>query len=316
MSRLGGVTLASLRAAITRLLSRSMGAYFALADIGLALHFVNHPETLFADSRIYFQATAVWAAGGNPWGPTLGGSGFAAPPPALLLNVPLLPLGESWAVLLWVIADALAVIWLLRRFRLPLYWILFYPISEAFMAASPDLVLAALALAGGGAIAALIKPYSIPTLVSEHRWPAIALAAAMALFTVPLLPWRAFLDMTGSVASTFDVWAVPNSAWGNPLLMVAGAIALILLGRDRGLALLVPCLIGQQPHYAVFSLWAVSRSRLATAGTAMPLRGAAAYGVILYALAERLRTLQSLPGTDRVRRNTLRAADAAREGLG
>jgi hypothetical protein len=284
--------LTRLRLAWVRLEPVAMAVYFAIASHGLIDVFAARPDRLFGDARIYFRATEAWLAGGNPWLVDNAGIRFAAPPPALLLNLPVIPFGETAAVVIWVVTNAIAIVWLLRRLGLPLWWLLFYPIAEGFASASPDLLLAALVAVGGGGLSALMKPYSIPALLSDYRYRSVVVAGAAFLVTIPLLPWRTFLTSSSLAAATMAEWAKPNSAWNLPPLMAMTTFALIILGRERGLALLTPALIGQQPHYAVFSLLAISRSRLATIGIAWPGQGAAAIGVIVYALAERLRPVR------------------------
>lgn len=259
---------------------------FLLSCLGLASLYGGAPETIWPDAHIYYRATEAWIAGGNPWTASFNGISYAAPPPALLLNLPLLPFGENAAVAVWAGGGFAAVLLLLRRFRLPVWWVFFYPIAEGWTGSSPDLVLAALVYVGGGCLAALVKPYSVPALLSERRWRAVAVGAALAIVTIPLLPWGQFLASRDLIETTFGEWSFPNSAWGQPLLMVGAGIALVLLRWERGLALLTPAILAQQPHYAVFSLHAISRSRLLAAFITMPIAGAAAFGVIFYALHE------------------------------
>ncbi len=261
---------------------------FLISCFGLALHYGRQPELIWPDAHIYFRATEAWVSGANPWEAEFQGIGYGAPPPALLLNLPLLPFGENAAVAVWAGGGFAAVLLLLRRFKLPWWWVFFYPIAEGWTGSSPDLVLAALVYVNLGAIAALVKPYSIPALLSEGRWRAVATAAVVGLVTVPLFPWAQFFASRDLVAATFDQWAFPNSSWGQPLLTLGAVIALILLRWRQGLALLTPAILAQQPHYAVFSLSVISGSWILAAFITMPVAGAAAMGTILYALRERL----------------------------
>jgi hypothetical protein len=261
---------------------------FLISCRNLAIVYGTQPELIWPDAHIYFRATEAWVAGANPWQAQFQGIGFGAPPPALLLNLPLLPFGENAAVAVWAGGGFAAVLLLLRHFKLPWWWVFFYPIAEGWTGSSPDLILAALVYVNAGAIAAFVKPYSIPALLSERRWRAVATAAVVGLVTLPFLPWGQFFASRDLIATTFEEWAYPNSAWGDPLLMVGAAIALVLLRLRRGLALLTPAILSQQPHYAVFSLSVISASWILAAFTTMPIAGAAAIGTILYALHERL----------------------------
>ncbi|MEP7340720.1 MAG: hypothetical protein ABI977_23520, partial [Acidobacteriota bacterium] len=86
-----------------------MAAWLAFGCIPLASSYANNPELLFGDTRIYFRATEAWLAGGNPWLVANGGTYFAAPPPALLLTLPLVPFGEDAAVVMLAMANVIAI---------------------------------------------------------------------------------------------------------------------------------------------------------------------------------------------------------------
>lgn len=251
-----------------------------------ALSYYMYPGTdrLWLDAHIYYRATQSWLAGENAWASTWLGVPFAAPPPVLLLNVPLMSLGETTAVIFWVIVNLVAVTTLLRRFGLPLWWLMFPPIVEGFLAASPDLALAGLVLVGGGGLAALAKPYSIPALLAADRWRAVAFAFVIGVATIPLLPWQQFLDSRAIVEAAFAEHGVPVSAFGDPILMLAVGVALAILGWRRGLALTTPGLLAQQPHYLVFSLDTIASSRVLTMACAIPGPQFAALGIIVHTI--------------------------------
>src|SRR5690348_7932353 len=97
--------------------------------------FMPNTDRLWCDAHIYFRATQTWLAGGNPWGNVWNGIPFAAPPPALLLNLPLQPFGEDFATGFWIAANSFSVLFLMRRFRLPFWFVLFLPISEGWLGA-------------------------------------------------------------------------------------------------------------------------------------------------------------------------------------
>ena len=278
-----------IRRALTHALLITLFAISATAT--LPYYFVNHPEHLWNDVHVYFRATAAWVAGGNPWTTTWLDIPFAAPPPALLLNLPLLPLGESGAVIFWIGASALSVVVLLRRFRLPIYWLLFQPITEAFLGGSPDLVLAALLVVGVGVPAAVAKPYSVPALLAERRWRAIAVAGAIGVASLPILPWGQFLASSAEVAATIRTWGRPISAFGDPAWTALAVVALVSLGWRRGWSLATPALLAIQPHYLLYSMGTISRSVLLAAILTFAFPHAAALGVIAYAVVDRARLL-------------------------
>jgi hypothetical protein len=248
-------------------------------------------DALWGDAHVYFRATQAWLGGANPWTSTYAGIPFAAPPPALLLNLPLAPFGEQAAVAFWVVANSLAIGVLFTRLNIPIYWLLFQPIAEGWLAASPDLALAGLALLGGGWLAALVKPYSIPALLGERRRRAVVGGLALAAISLLFLPWAAFLASSDAIADSFKEWGRPISAFGDPVLTALVVIALASLGMRRGLQLATPGLLAAQPHYMVFSLQTIVRSRILAVFMSFSLLHSAALGVIVYAIAEWTRVL-------------------------
>ena len=112
---------------------------FVLLFAWRASFFVDAPELLFIDGRLYFQATEAWLDGGNPWAVQARGVPFAGPPPTLLLNLPLMPLGEDVAWAFWPIAGVVGIWSVLRRLNLPAWWLLFPPVIEGWVAGSPDI---------------------------------------------------------------------------------------------------------------------------------------------------------------------------------
>lgn len=270
----------------TKALSAAMAAIFVAGNMNLVPFYLwPNQDRLWLDAHIYFRATESWVQGLDPWATSWQDVPFAAPPHALLLNLPFVPLGEDLAVGAWVALNAASVVYLLRRFRLPFWWAFFHPLTEGFLAASPDITLAAMALIGGSAIAAVAKPYSIPAILAARRWRSIIVAAVALIVTAPLLPWSYFLGATDRVANAFRDYTVTVSAFGAPLLMATTAAALVSLGRSKGLMLTTPGLLAQQPHYVVFSLEAIARSPILAVSMALPMEHLAAVGVIAYAIS-------------------------------
>ncbi len=249
------------------------------------LPFYMDPDHIFVDAHIYYRATAAWVAGGNPWVTTYSGIPFAGIPPTLLLNLPLLLIGEEAAVAVWAVANSLSVVFLVRRLRLPTWTILMLPVLEGWLGAGPDLTLAALAVAGGGWVAVLTKPYSAPAIIAAGRWRQVVLAGAIGVASLPFLPWLMFYESREIVMETFRRFAGhPVSASGNVALMLVVFAALVSVGWRKGLALLTPGVLAQQPHYLVFSLSTITRSKILTLAAASPFLHAAAIGVVIFAV--------------------------------
>ncbi len=263
----------------------ALTAVFALTTVAP----IRSMDSLWGDAHLYFRATETWRHGGNPWLPTTYPLPFAEPPPALLLNLPRAPFGEDLGVAFWVAVNTLAILFLFSRLKIPPYWLLFQPIAEGWMGASPDLALAALALLGGGWLAALVKPYSVPALLSEGRWRAVVAGLAVGAVSLLVLPWGTFFASLPMIEGYFRIWGRPISAFGDPVLMILVAIALLALGGRRGLALVTPGLLAAHPHYMVFSLRAITRSRILAVFLSFSRLHSAALGVIAYALAESMK---------------------------
>jgi hypothetical protein len=269
---------------------------------------LSRPEDLFQDTRLYFEATRAWLAGYDPWAVSNNGITFAGIPPTLLLNLPLQPLGPEAAYVFWPTAGLVGLLIALRRFGLSPFWLLWPPVIEGWSAGSPDYALLGLMVIGGGAIAGVAKPYTVPALLAQGRWRAVAVAAGIGLVTLPLLPWATFLAERDAILDVLAEQAWNLSGWGSPLLMIATAIALLSL-RAQGLELATPGLWPHsQMHYAVFSIRAAARSPILALGFAVPISGAPAWAIIAYAAFELLRGPADAIG--------LRLKPGRREGVG
>ena len=91
---------------------------------------------------------------------------------------------------LWMAIGLAASVWLVRRLGLPLWWVLFPPLTHAIWNGNPQTVMLALLVAGtaaAGALAAAVKLYAVLPLAFHPRRLAFALIALAV--TLPLLPW-------------------------------------------------------------------------------------------------------------------------------
>ena len=250
-------------------------------DLALRLWFVIiYPARMLGDARVYYRATDAWIHGGDPWlAHTDLGMTFAAPPPALLLNLPLIPFGETTAMAVWPIAGLAGAIVAIRHYKLPWWWLAFPPFVEAMTAGSPDLALLGTLVLGGGALTAIAKPYAIPAMLGEARWGALLTAVAVGLVTAPLLPWGRFIAEWPQIsrALTTQYLGLPLS----PLVELVVLVALLSLGRV-GVLMATPALWPRaQMHYAMFSLGAARSSRILTVAMSFP--GTAPIGVLVVA---------------------------------
>lgn len=151
----------------------------------------------------------------------------------------------------------------------------------------------ALAVFGGGAVAALTKPYSVPWLLGAGRWRAVLIGAGAVVVSAPFLPWGLFFAELPMILATLSDQAKHLSAWGSPLLMVLTGGALLSLGRV-GLQLVTPGLWpSSQLHYAAFSLELASRSPILALGLAVPAPVVAPLSITAYAIWRRLQDMRS-----------------------
>lgn len=204
-------------------------AWFVVID----LLWIAKPEVLAIDARHYQRAAAAWLAGGDPWAVTESGVTYAAGPHTLLFYAPtsVLPLALSVAV--WMALGIVASIWLVRRLRLPLWWLAFPPLAHALWNGNPQPIALALLVLGGSIGAALavgIKLYAALALVFRPR--ALIVAGTVLLVTLPLLPWQTYVADGFGVSSHLE-GAWNGSAWRYPILLPPTLLALWIL-RDRG----------------------------------------------------------------------------------
>jgi hypothetical protein len=254
------------------------------------IYFEAH-DLIGIDVAIYRHAGEIALAGGNPWIPFSLTLQFAAPPPTLVLYVPVSLLPLPIATILMMSAGVLGAVWAIRRLGLPLWWLLFPPLFDALIVGNPDAYVLPLLLVGGplAGLAAVLKVYALVPLVLQRRWSAIVLAAAVAALSLPELP--NFLSELGTVGEVLATSA-RLSAWGT-WLMVPVLVALWILRRRGAEYLVVPALWpNSQSQYGTMALAAVHRSPLAAAliGLNTPLLPPLA--VIVMALEERLRILR------------------------
>jgi hypothetical protein len=200
------------------------GAFAAFWLLNLAVGFES--RTVGLDARIYYQGSATWLAGQNPWsaGAYLGDElySYAGLPPTTILLAPLALLPEEAFVWLWLALSAGAAIVIVRKLQLPLAWLTYPPLLYGVLAANPHVVVTALLVAGGtlgGLVAGVLKVVAIPPLVGERRWRSLGLVAVAFGATVLFAPgtWAAFLHEAGRSRGAIHAESGGGaSAWGEP----------------------------------------------------------------------------------------------------
>ncbi len=195
------------------------------------------PTTPGYDGMLYRDATLRWLDGGNPWAIPANGAVFGAPPPTLLAMLPFALVPEPVARISLVLLGVMASVWLIRRLRLPLWWLAFPPLVDGLYIANPHVFVAPLIVAGAGPLAVVTKVYAAPILVLLLRWRALVITASFFVLTAPFLPWTQFIDHWAEINAALASQSrgglsVTATLWLLPMALVAAA----LVDRARLLA--------------------------------------------------------------------------------
>jgi len=196
------------------------------------------------DGLLYHDAAAAWIHGVDPWTTaTPSGFHYAGLPTSVIIFAPFAAMdGRIFAACLGLASLAAAVV-IVRKVRLPLYWLFFPPLVEAVNAGNPHVIALALMLTSGRPVASIIKVYFVVPLLGERRWRALAVLGAMCAITVVLWPalWSTYIREFWSVADRLQREAGGGfSVSGVAIIPVA--IALASLGRSRAGWLAVPAI--------------------------------------------------------------------------
>lgn len=226
---------------------RLLGAY----DLG----------TFAIDVRIYRAAAEVALRGGDPWTAAVDGLSFAGPPPTLLPYLPAALVPEAVAIAVYGAVTLGAALLALRALRLPIWWLLFPPVSDSLIVLNADVVVIALLVAAPrlASLAVVLKVYAAVPLGLTGRWRALGVGLAMCLLSIPW--WPAFLAAAPTVESSLAAQSFGGmSAWGT-WLMVPTVLALVALWRRGAEWLAVPALWPYtQLHYAALALPVAARN--------------------------------------------------------
>ncbi|MFP5341761.1 MAG: glycosyltransferase family 87 protein [Candidatus Limnocylindria bacterium] len=257
---------------------------------------VLEPLSIGSHAAIYTAASDEWLRGGDPWSVGPPAAVFAGPPPMLALFAPFTVLPELANRVIWVGLAATAAVLVVRRLRLPAYWIGFPPIFQSIMLGHPEVIVLLLVVSGGAlaGLGASIKPYAVAPLIAERRWRAIALAAAFLVITAPLLPWGLFLERLPAIASTLERQSNGDSTFGNPLLMIVAVLLLSRLGGRRALWLATP-LLWPSAQFLYRTLSVPYLSPLIAIAWAFPVPGATLAGLAVDAVVRTLRGRIAMP---------------------
>lgn len=187
------------------------------------------------DGMLYRDATNRWLAGEDPWQIPESGAVFAAPPPTLLAMVPFAVLPAALARPLLLALGVIASVWMIRRLKLPIWWLAFPPLVDGLWIGNPHVFVAPLIVAGASPLAAVVKLYAGAVPLIRLDWRALVITAALLALTLPILPWSLFLERWPDVSQALKDQSAGGglSVWATPLLLPVAVVAGLLLGRER-----------------------------------------------------------------------------------
>lgn len=254
-----------LRAALERI---GLPAWFIAID----LLWIAKPEVLAIDARHYQRAANAWLAGGDPFLVAEGTTQYVSGPHTLLFYVPTAVLPLPMATWSWMVLGFVASAWLIRRLELPLWWILFPPLTHAIWNGNPQTVALALLVLGGPIAAAGAVGLKLYVgLALAFRWRDAFVAGLFLLVTLPLVPWQLYLEHSATVAEHVAT-AWNGSAWRFPVLVPLAALAIWILRREGGAWHAVGALWpGTQFYYNSMALPAIAHRNVLTACLALPV---------------------------------------------
>jgi hypothetical protein len=238
-----------------------------------------------SDARIYYRAAEAFVSGGDIWAAYALYSDspfhyYAAPSAAMVL-APLTVLPESVFVPVWIALQAACAMFVIRRLRMPWWWLAFPPIVSGVLSGNPSLsVLAALVATNpmANGLAVMLKIYAIVPVIAESRVKSVVAVALLLLASIALAPslWAEFFgDAAARNAHLMDEADGGFSGFQDPALFAMGLVAIaVLLALDRRRAgWLAPIALwpASQFHWATLA-FPVMTPVLAL-GLALPVQG-------------------------------------------
>jgi Glycosyltransferase family 87 len=187
--------------------------WFAALGVTHAISAIILPGYSAIDARIYWLAARLWITGGDPWSANVVVDGyahhFAAPPVNVLPFVPFALLPEPVAATAVVGISWIAGYLIVRRLRLPLWWLLFPPMLEGLISGNPQILLTLLLVVGSAplaAIASVLKIYALVPVALLGRWRS-GLASALVLVAGVAATWTLwpeYIRRFGEISARLD----------------------------------------------------------------------------------------------------------------
>ena len=247
--------------------------------------FIYHASSLGIDAHIYYGGVQAWLSGGDPWNAAYHGLHFATVPWALPILAPFAILPESLFVVVWILLDAIAAVYLVRRSGLSWAWLAFPPVVQGILDGNPAIVGLALIVAGAAPIGLMLRPQAGFILFGERRWRAVALTLALAAVLLAVIPLGTFVRELPTIVARYAVESRGGATGGTPLALAVGIVSVLALAtvdlREAGwLATIVAVPING--WYAGAAALPILNPLLAI-GLSIPIVGAPVATVAIYA---------------------------------
>jgi hypothetical protein len=174
-------------------------------------------------------------------------------------------------------AGIVAAVWVVRRLGLPMWWLLFPPLTHSIWNGNPQTIALALLLVTGPAavraasasVAVALKLYT--ALCLAFRWRDLVVAGIVMAILLVIVPWRQYLDSGLGIAAHLNT-AWNGSAWRFPVLLIPTVGALWVLRRHGAEWLSVPAIWpATQFYYSAMALPALVGRPVLAAAFALPM---------------------------------------------
>jgi len=262
---------------------------------------------LGTDGHLYYEASAAWLSGGNPWDVFVTNRGleyhYYALPTAAVLIAPFTKIPEDLFVAIWIGIQVVAAVYVVWRLKLQWWWLAFPPLVDGILAGNPSPLVIALLVAphpAAKAFAVLLKVYAGLPLLGERKWRAVLIAAGIVVASVLLAPglWAQFIDGSSDRTARQLIEAQGGfSAFDKPVVLAGACLALALIARRdlRVAGWLAPIAIwpGSQFHWSTLAMPVMTLPMAYL--LALPGLGLPPLAVMLYAAISEVRHLRARP---------------------
>jgi hypothetical protein len=196
--------------------------------------------------------------------------------------VPFALVPERVARIVLLVLGVVASIWMIRRLKLPIWWLAFPPLIDGLYIGNPHIFIAPLLVAGLAPVAGFLKLYAVAVPALRLDLRALTITGVLLIVTIPLLPWGQFLADWPQIDDALrrQAGGTGLSVWATPWLLPIALGAAVLIGRERLAWLSVPVFWPYtQWYYAAMALPAVTP--LAAMALATPVAGATTLGLVI-----------------------------------